>query len=462
VVVSTILAVALTPVQQHYLLDARQLQALSFAVHIPLTCFGIAFPALVLFVEWLHLRTGDPIYRTLARRWSRIMVALFAVGVVTGTILSFELGLLWPGFMASFGSVFGLGFAIEGFAFFLEAIFLAIYVYGWDRLSPRRHFASGIPVAITGFLGAAMVIAVNGWMNHPGGFRLVHGQAADVHPWAALFGNAFFWHELVHMYIAAYIVVGFALAGAYAFGRLRGRWGRYEQIALAIPLTIAALAAPAQLLVGDWAAREVAAQQPTKLAAIEGLAHTTTRAPEHLLGWYHADTGQITGGIAIPDLLSLLAFHDPSATVPGLDAVPPDDRPTAINVVRLCFQAMVGIGTALALLGALVLVVRWRRRRLPDSRWFFRALVAAGPLSVVALICGWIVTEVGRQPWIVYRVMRTEQAVTGAGGIPVGYAVLALVYLGLAVAVVWILRRLAHVPLDSDRPAAGRQPVADG
>jgi cytochrome d ubiquinol oxidase subunit I len=461
-VVQTLLAAALAPVQQDYLLEARQMQALSFAVHIPLTCFGIAFPVLVLFVEWLHLRTGDPLYRTLARRWARVMVALFAVGVVTGTILSFELGLLWPGFMASFGSVFGLGFAIEGFAFFLEAIFIAIYVYGWDRLSPRAHFLSGFPIVVTGLLGAAMVIAVNGWMNHPGGFQLADGKAVDVHPWSALFANRFFWHELVHMYFAAYIVVGFVVAGAYAVGRLRGRWGRYERTALAIPLTLAALAAPAQLLVGDWAAREVAVQQPTKLAAFEGLQQTTKGAPEHLLGWYDKSTGEIKGGIAIPKLLSLLAFHDPNATVQGLDAVAPDDRPGPINVVRFAFQGMVGIGTLLAALGALVLFVRWRRRALPSSRWFYRALVAAGPLSVVALICGWVTTEVGRQPWIVYRVMRVQDAVTGAGGIPVGYATLALVYLGLAGAVVWILRRLARAPLDAGATDSDEPPVAAG
>jgi cytochrome d ubiquinol oxidase subunit I len=400
----------------------------------------------VLFTEWLWLRTGDPLYRTLARRWTRIMVALFAVGVVTGTILSFELGLLWPEFMARFGSVFGLGFAIEGFSFFLEAIFIAIYVYGWDRLSPRAHFLAGIPIVVTGVLGAAMVIAVNGWMNNPGGFRLENGEAVDVNPWSALFANDFFWHELVHMYFAAYIVVGFLLAGAYAWGRLRGRWGRYERTALAIPLTVAALAAPAQLLVGDWAAREVANHQPVKLAAFEGLQETTAGAPEHLLGWYHEDTGEVTGGIAIPKLLSLLAYHDPDATVRGLDSVPPDERPGAINVVRLAFQAMVGIGTLLAAVGALVLWVRWRRRRLPESRWFFRALVACGPLSVVALICGWVVTEVGRQPWVVYGVMRTEEAVTGADGIPVGYGVLALVYVGLLAAIWWMLRRLARMP----------------
>ncbi|MHB8242064.1 MAG: cytochrome ubiquinol oxidase subunit I [Solirubrobacteraceae bacterium] len=436
----------MTPVHQAYLLQARQMQALSFSVHIPLVCFGIAFPAIILFVEWLYLRSGDELYRTLARRWTRVMAALFAVGVITGTVLSFEMGLLWPQFTATFGSVFGLGFAVEGFSFFMEAIFIGIYVYGWDRLSPRAHFLSGIPIAISGFTGSLMVIAVNAWMNHPSGFHLVGGRAVDVHPVAALFGNSFLWPELVHMYIAGYIVTGFLLAGAYAVGRLRGRWSRYERTALAIPLAIAALASPVQVLIGDWAARDIATSQPVKLAAIEGLQATTQGAPEHLLGWY--TQGQVKYGISIPKLLSLLAFHNPDATVKGLDTVPVDRRPP-VNVVRVSFQLMVGIGTMLALLGVVYLLVRFRRRRLPESVWFYRALVLAGPASVVALIAGWVTTEVGRQPWVVYKVMLTSQAVTGAGGIPVGYATLALVYAGVAGGVVWILRRLARMPMDA-------------
>jgi cytochrome d ubiquinol oxidase subunit I len=454
---ASIFTLALAPVHQDYLLEARQMQALSFAVHIPLVCFGVAFPAMLMFVEWLYLRTGDELYRVLAKRWTKIMVALFAVGVITGTILSFEMGLLWPNFMATFGSVFGLGFAVEGFSFFVEAIFIGIYVYGWDRLSPRAHFASGIPIVISGFTGSLMVISVNAWMNHPSGFRLSGGEAVDVHPVAALFGNSYLWHELVHMYVAAYIVVGFLVAGAYAFGRLRGRWGRYERTALAIPLTVAALAAPVQVLIGDWNGREVADAQPTKLAAIEGLPDTRSGAPLHLLGWYTDD--QVKYGVAIPKLLSLLAYHDPNATVPGLDAVPENDRPP-VNIVRVAFQTMVGIGTLLAMIGAVFLLVRVRRRRLPESAWFYRALVIAGPLSVVALICGWVTTEVGRQPWVVYDVMRTSEAVTGAGGIPVGYATLALVYLGVGIGVAWILRRLARAPLElpattPESPAGG-------
>jgi cytochrome d ubiquinol oxidase subunit I len=407
---------------------------------------------MVLFAEWRYLRTGDPLFRTLARRWSRVMLALFAVGVVTGTILSFELGLLWPGLMASFGNVFGLGFALEGFSFFVEAIFIAIYVYGWDRLRPRLHFLSGLPVAIAGITGSLFVISVNGWMNHPGGFTLRDGRAVDEHPWSALFGNSYFWHEWVHMYFAGFIVTGFVVAGVYAWGFLRGRRGRYERTALAIALTAAAVAAPLQLVIGDWAARQVATEQPVKLAAIEGLGQTTAGAPEHLLGWYNGH--EVVYGIGIPRLLSLLAFHNPDATVQGLNTVPLADQPP-VNVERFAFQTMVGIGTLLALLSVAYLYVRFRRRRLPTSRWFYRAVVAAGPLSVVALIAGWVTTEVGRQPWVVHGVMRTAEAVTGARGIPIGYGTLVAVYLGVAAAVAWLLRRLSRVPLQAD----GAQPT---
>lgn len=435
----------LDPVGQEYLLQARQMQALSFAVHIPLVCFGIAFPAMVLRAEWLWLRTGDEVYRVLAMRWTKVMVALFACGVVTGTILSFELGLLWPNFMGTFGAVFGLGFAMEGFSFFLEAIFIGIYVYGWNRMSPRAHFLSGFPIVLAGITGSLFVLSVNAWMNDPGGFTLrPDGTVTDVDPVKALFGNGHVAYELVHMYLAGFIVTGFLVAGAYAFGRLRGRWGRYERIALTIPLTVAALAAPVQVVVGDWVAREVAESQPVKLAALEGLGRTERGAPLHLFGWY-AD-GEVKGGLEVPKGLSLLAFHDPNATVQGLDSVPPEDRPP-VNVVRIAFQLMVGIGTLLAALGAAYLYVRVRRRRAPASRWFYRLLVVAGPLSVVALVCGWVTTEVGRQPWVVYEVMRTTEAVTAADGIPVGYATLAAFYAGLAIAVWWILRRLARAPM---------------
>jgi cytochrome bd ubiquinol oxidase subunit I len=421
------------PAEQEYLLQARQMQAMSFIVHIPLVCFGIAFPAMVLFLEGLWLRTGDPLYKGLAKRWSKGMVILFAVGVVTGTILSFEMGLLWPEFMATFAEVFGLAFGIEGFSFFMEAIFIAVYVYGWDRLPDRVHFAAGVPIVLAGISGSMMVISVNGWMNHPTGFRIENGEVVDVEPLTALF-NDNLWHELVHMYLAGFIVAAFLVAGVYAYAWLRGRRDRRHRIGLVVALSFAALTTPAQLLVGDWAARTVAERQPIKLAALEGLEKTTKGAPFEL-----------AGGIEIPKLLSLLAFHDPNATVQGLDSVPEDDRPP-VGIVKFSFRAMVAIGTALAALGAWFIWTWWRRGRLPGSPWFHRGVVAAGPLSLIALIAGWVTTEVGRQPWVVYEVMRTEEAVTGAGGIPIGFAALAIIYAGLIAIAIVMLRRLGRQP----------------
>src|SRR3954453_17470222 len=291
------------------------MQAMSFAVHIPLVCFGIAFPAMVVFLEGLWLRTGDPLYRALARRWSKAMVILFAIGVVTGTILSFEMGLLWPEFMATFGDVFGLAFGIEGFSFFIEAIFIPIYLYGWDRLSPRTPLAVGFPIILSGLSGSFMVISVNGWMNQPTGFSVRNGQVTDVKPLTALF-NSNLWHELTHMYLAGFIVTGFLVAAVYAAAWVRGRRDRRHLVGLVVARSFAALAAPAQLLVGAWAARTVAERQPVKLAAFEGL-EKTEKGPAL----------ELVPGVEVPKALSLLAFHDPKATVKGLDTVPPEDQP---------------------------------------------------------------------------------------------------------------------------------------
>ena len=443
---------------QAYLFQARQMQALSFAAHIPLVCFGIAFPAFVVFVEWLHLRTGDDVYRVLARRWSKVMLALFAVGVVTGTILSFEMGLLWPNFMATFGDVFGLGFTIEGISFFVEAIFIGIYVYGWDRLSPRTHLLTGIPIILSGFTGSLMVIAVNGWMNHPTGFTLEDGRAVDVHPWAALFENSYFWHELIHMYIAGFMVAGFLTASAYAWPILRGRTSRYNRTALIVPLTIAALAAPVQIVVGDWAARDVAKTQPVKLAALEGLATTRegrARAPARLVR-------RRRGRVRDQDPQAALAARVPRSQRDGAGARHGAGRRSAAGQRRPLLVPDDGRRSARG--SPCSASSSWRRGSgcagCRPLAWFYRAVVVAGPASVVALLAGWITTEVGRQPWVVYRVMRTSEAVTGASGIPVGYATLALVYAGLAVAVAWLLRRLARAPLELPEPSVA--PAGEG
>ncbi len=442
---------ALGQTDQEHLLPARELQALSFIVHIPIVCFGIAFPAMFLFVEGLWLRTGNPVYKALAKRWSKIALVLFAVGVVTGTILSFEFGLLWPNFTATFGDVFGLAFALEGISFFVEAIFIAIYVYGWDRLPRRTHFLVGIPVVIAGLTGSLTVLTVNGWMNNPRGFDLVNGKVVNPQPFTALFGGNV-WHELVHMYLAGYMVVGFLVAGYYGRRWLKGRRDHYTRTAMIVGLTFAALAAPVQVVVGDWAARTVAEKQPVKLASFEGLGKTTKGAPFHIGGYY--SDGEIRAGIAVPKLLSLLAFHDPNATVKGVETVPEADRPP-VNVVRTSFMVMVSVGSALMALGLWFLVLWWRRGRLPRSPWFYRALMAAGPLALLALISGWVTTEVGRQPWVVYKYMRTEQAVTDADGLWLAFGVMVVVYAALIAATGWLLRRLASTSAADEIPEHG-------
>src|SRR3954470_13356819 len=434
----------LGPRSQPDALEARQMQALSLAVHIPIVCFGIAFPAMFLFVEGLYLRTHNTVYKALAKRWSKVALVIFAVGVVTGTILSFEFGLLWPEFMATFGGVFGVAFGLEGISFFVEAIFIAIYVYGWDRLSRRAHFLVGIPIVISGLTGSFNVIAVNGWMNDPEGFDVVNGRVTDVRPWDALINNHL-WHELTHMYLAGYIVAGFIVAGVYATAWLKGRRDAYHRTGLVVALSFAALAAPMQVVVGDWAGRQVAEDQPTKLAAFEGLVKTEAGAPFTIGGIYDPDTNEVKYGIEIPRMLSILATHDPSGRVTGLSSVPPQDRPP-VNVVRFSFQAMAAIGTMLALIGLWFVATFLRFRRLPRSPWFYRAVIAAGPLALVALIAGWVATEVGRQPWIVYRVMRTTEAVTRSNGLEAGFVFLVVVYVGLGAAVAWLLRRLAARP----------------
>jgi cytochrome d ubiquinol oxidase subunit I len=428
------------------LLYARQQMALSLGTHIIIACLGMAFPFLVVVAEWRGNRTGDAIYTTLARRWAKAMGVLFAVGAVSGTILSFEFGILWPRWMGRYGAVMGLPFAIEGFAFFLEAIFIGIYLYGWDRLPARVHQAVGMGIGVAGVASAFFVVAANGWMNDPTGFHIVGGKVVDVKPWAALFNSAL-WPEATHMILAAFIVAGCLVATPHAWALLRGRGTRYHRVGLALALTVAMIAAPAQVVVGDWAARHIAQKQPIKLAALEGVSHTTKGAALHIGGIYI--DGEVKGGIRIPDLLSLLAYHDPHAKVLGLDAVAAADRPP-VNVVRTSFQLMVAIGFAFLGLGAW-LGIAWRRRRaLPRSRWFLRAAVLSGPAAVLALECGWVVTEVGRQPWIVYRVMRVRDAVSNASGLRYGYFLLLAVYAVLAIATFTVLRRLARIPLPAD------------
>ena len=418
---------------------ARVQMGVSLGWHIVVACLGVGFPVVILIAEWRGIHAQSEECRLLARRWAKAAGVLFAVGAVSGTILSFEMGLLWPGLMGTYGSVIGLPFALEGFAFFIEAIFIGIYLYAWDRLPPRIHLLTGVPVAVAGVLSAFFVVTANAWMNDPQGFVLRDGRVVDADPWAAMFNPATP-VETVHLILAAFMVTGFVVASVYAAAMLRGRRDRYHRLGLLIPFTLAALVTPAQIVVGDFAARYVADRQPAKLAAMEGLLQTQSAVPEHLGGV--VIDGQLRYSIEIPRGLSLLVHGDPNATVPGLDAVPPSERPD-VNVVHLAFDTMVGIGFLLLGLGGWLGLSWLRRRSLPASRWFLRGAVVAGPAVVVAMEAGWVVTEVGRQPWIVYHVLRVADAVSTAPGLWVGVYVLIAVYAALTAMTLLVLRRLA-------------------
>jgi len=424
------------------LLPARNQMALSLGWHIILACFGMAFPAMIFVVHRRGLR-GDDAALELAKRWSKVAGVLFAIGAVSGTILSFELGLLWPGLMRTYGDVVGLAFALEGISFFTEAIFLGIYVYGWGRLPGRLHIMMLVPIMAAGLIGSFMVISVNAWMNAPTGFRLVDGVPVDVDPVAAIFNSAAPL-QFLHMYLAAAMVVGFTIAGVYAMGWLRGRNDRLHHLGLVVPLAFAAIAAPLQPVVGHFAGQRLADEQPIKLAAMEGLTETTEAARLEVGGLWNGE--ELVGAIEIPvnGLLSFIATNEFDATVTGLDAVPPDERPP-VGVVHIAFQTMVAIGTALV--GVVAWFgFRWFRRhdRLFESQWLLRVLVAAGPAAIVAMETGWITTEVGRQPWIVHGLLRTEDAVTDAGYIWVTLAILVLVYGAMTLGAAAVIRSMSR------------------
>jgi cytochrome bd ubiquinol oxidase subunit I len=424
------------------LLAAREQMAFTLGFHIVLACLGVALPATILIANYLGLKRGDADAMELARRWSKAMAVTFAVGAVTGTVLSFEFGLLWPRFMDRFGSAFGIAFAIEGIFFFLEAIFLAIYIYGWKRLGGWAHFWSGVPMVITGIGGAFSVVAANSWMNQPQGFTLDQaGKVVNTNPVEVLFNPAT-GYEVPHMILAAYIVVGFLVASIYATGMLKGRRDRLHRLGLLIPLTIGLVAAPLQFLVGDTAARAVADNQPAKFAGMECIQETGTHQTEYVGGI--CTSSGVKAAIPIPDLDSFLVGFSPDTKVTGLNDIPSQNRPPANTLLHLAFDTMIGICTLMIGLGLWVLFVWWRRRDLPKTPWFLRAVAVSGAAAVLSLWCGWIVTEVGRQPWIVQGFMRTSEAVTQAQGIWFVFAAVILLYAGLGTGAILVLRTLSR------------------
>lgn len=414
---------------------ARSQMAMSLAFHIIFASVGVAMPVLMVAAEIMWLRTGEKIYLDLAKRWAKGTAVLFAIGAVSGTVLSFELGLLFPVFMKHAGALVGLPFSLEGFAFFTEAIFLGIYLYGWSRVSPRVHVMSGIIVAASGAASALFVTFVNAWMNAPSGFVMQGTDVVAIDALAAL-KTPYALHELPHTLFASYMATGLAVAGIHAFGLLRPGNHDFHRRALTLALAMVIPCALIQPLIGHFAGQQVAQYQPAKLAATEGLMHTQTRAPLEL------------GPLKIEGGLSFMAFNDWNAKVIGLADFPPEDRPSSI--VRVAFLTMVGLGT---LAGCYAMWAAWlfRKRKWQTHRRFLWATLAAAPAGFIALEAGWVVTEVGRQPWVIYNVLRTANAVTPVPALGARLAVFALVYLSLGVTVAIIITRHVRLTLSPTR-----------
>jgi cytochrome d ubiquinol oxidase subunit I len=435
------------------LLAARWLFGLSLVFHIVFAAVGVAMPLLMVIAEWRWRRTGSAPHLELARRWAKGTAILFAVGAVSGTVISFELGLLWPRFMEFAGPIIGMPFSLEGFAFFAEAIFLGVYLYGWERVSPRVHLASGVAVAASGALSAFFVTLANAWMNVPAGFELVAGGPPEVRPFVAMFPPGWA-HEVIHVLISCYAATGFAVAGIHALMLLRDPSSAFHRAALRIALAVGGVAALLQPLSGDFSARQLAETQPVKLAALEGHFETMRGAPLRIGGLPDVEKRETPWSIEIPRALSLLAFHDPDAEVRGLEEFPREVWPNVL-LVHLAFQVMVGLGTLLAALAALDLWFRFRRRDPP--RAFLRALVVAAPAGFVALEAGWLVTEWGRQPYAVWGVLATADSVTPVANIAVPFVAFTALYVLLGVVTATLLwRQIAHS--HAGPPAAGAPP----
>lgn len=432
---------------------ARSQMAMSLAFHIVFAALGIGMPVLMAVAEGVHLRTGNAVYLDLCHRWAKGTAILFAVGAVSGTVLSFELGLLWPEFMAKAGALIGMPFSLEGFAFFTEAIFLGLYLYGWKLLSPWLHWLCGVLVALSGILSGVFVVTANAWMNSPAGFTLKEGKITDIDPIAAMWNRASF-HEVLHMTLAAFVATGFVVAAVHAFFLRRDRSNAFHRHALGIALAVACVSAPLQFVSGDLSARTTARLQPAKLAAMEAHYRTGPGAPLIIGGIPDSDSQTTAYGLHIPNGLSLLLEHDPNARVVGLDQFPQKDWPN-VRIVHWAFDLMVGCGSALLGLSAWAGWLWWKHRRLPDGKWLLRALVAAGPLGFVAIEAGWVVTEVGRQPWIIYGVLRTADAVTPMPGLLVPFVTFTLTYIFLAFIVVHLLLRQF---LETRAPAPLKEP----
>jgi cytochrome d ubiquinol oxidase subunit I len=419
-------------------LAARLQMAVSLGFHIIFACIGMVMPWFMFVAEWKWLKTGKEVYLDLAKAWARGVAIFFAVGAVSGTVLSFELGMLWPTFMEHAGPIFGLPFSWEGTAFFVEAIALGLWLYGWRRLNKKVHLYIGLIVGIAGVMSGVFVISANAWMNSPAGFDWVNGQAENIDPVAAMFNKAWF-HQTHHMIIAAFSATGFAVAGIHALLYLKNRLDIHKR-ALTIAMAFAAVAAILQPLSGDHSAKRVADLQPAKLAAFESHFETKKSAPLIIGGVPDVENREVKYAIKLPGFLSFLAHGDFNAEVKGLEEFPEEEWPP-IPILHYSFQLMVAIGMFLMLLGIIYLAGTFKWKHWLEKKWWLKLLVLATPLGYIAIQAGWVVTEVGRQPWIIYGIMKTRDSLTPMPGIQYTFYIITTVYLALSFIVIWLLSR---------------------
>ncbi len=428
-------------------LAARYQMAVSLGFHIVYASIGMTMPFFLFIAEWKWLKTGKDVYLQLAKAWAKGVAIFFAIGAVSGTVLSFELGMLWPGFMLHAGPIIGMPFSWEGAAFFVEAIALGLYLYGWERLNKHVHLASGLLIGISGVASGFFVIAANGWMNSPEGFDWVNGAAINIDPVAAMFNDAWI-SQSVHMVIAAFAATGFGVAGLHALLLLRYRHIDFHRKAFKIAITFGAVASLIIPLSGDFSAKNVAKRQPEKLAAMESLFQTQERAPLIIGGIPNEETQEVKAAIEIPGFLSFLAFGDFKSEVKGLDQFPRDEWPP-VALTHYNFQIMVLLGGIMALIGLMFFLFYWRWKHLLEKSWWLRILAFATPLGFVAIEAGWMVTELGRQPWIIYRIMRTEEALTPMPGIVYPLILISIVYAILTFLSFYLMKRQIRYVHDS-------------
>lgn len=428
------------------LLAARAQMGTSLAFHIIFSVLGVGIPLLLCVAEGLALKTKNPVWMMLTRRWAKAAAILFAIGAVSGTILSFEIGLLWPTYSKFAGQVIGLPFLMEGFAFFTEAIFLGLYLYGWNRLSPRAHWLCSFPIWISGLASAWFIVSANSWMNTPAGFVIKNGRVVDINPLLAMF-NPSTPYETIHMMLACYVATGFGVAGVYGLAILRGKRDEYYRKGLMLGMLMAVIATPLQIVSGDFNARFLADYQPVKFAAMEAVFHSERGVPITIAGLVDQSTGQVRYAIEIPKGLSILAYSNPDAAIKGLDQVKRGLWPN-VALVHMSFDGMVGSGFFVLFVSMVFWIFYWMKKKsVPENKLLLWGVVLSGPLSFLAIELGWMVTELGRQPWVIYGYLLTKDAATPAPWLDISFLIFVLIYVLLAVALTWLLWRVARSPL---------------